>query len=383
MNSPDVSPDLLAVSVSLEERIMADIREKSGWISFADYMHQVLYTPLLGYYSGGLVKLGESGDFTTAPEMTDLYGRTLAQAMIPLLEQTGANILELGAGTGKLAFDILTALAGAGVRLEKYRILELSSELRQRQQKTLSGFDNVEWLTALPERFDGVVLANEVLDAMPVHLVKKEKSGWHETGVSINDNRLVFSERPCRKFLVDNIRQSIPGHENLPVEYLTEVHIHAHGFIKTLSEMLARSPCSAAVLIDYGFPAHEYYHPDRSTGTLMCHFRHRAHDNPFFLPGLQDVTAHVNFTEVAQTATDQGLDVMCYASQSSFLLASGLLDLLPIDSAESDNSHAGQLQAVQKLLSPAEMGELFKVMVLGHKTEPPAFMLDIDKSGRL
>lgn len=383
MNSPDVSPDLLAVSVSLEERIMADIREKSGWISFADYMHQVLYTPLLGYYSGGLVKLGESGDFTTAPEMTDLYGRTLAQAMIPLLEQTGANILELGAGTGKLAFDILTALAGAGVRLEKYRILELSSELRQRQQKTLSGFDNVEWLTALPERFDGVVLANEVLDAMPVHLVKKEKSGWHETGVSVCDNRLVFSERPCRKFLVDSIRQSIPGHENLPAEYLTEVHIHAHGFIKTLSEMLARSPCSAAVLIDYGFPAHEYYHPDRSIGTLMCHFRHRAHDNPFFLPGLQDVTAHVNFTEVAQTATDQGLDVMCYASQSSFLLASGLLDLLPIDSAESDNSHAGQLQAVQKLLSPAEMGELFKVMVLGHKTEPPAFMLDIDKSGRL
>lgn len=383
MNSPDIFPDLLALSASLEKRIAAAIGEKSGWISFADYMQQVLYTPLLGYYSGGLVKLGEAGDFTTAPEMTDLYGRTLAQAMIPLLEQTGANILEPGAGTGKLAFDILTALAGAGIRIEKYRILELSSELRQRQQETLSGFDNVEWLTALPERFDGVVLANEVLDAMPVHLVKKKENGWHETGVSFHDNRLVFSEKPCGKLLIDTIRQSIPDHENLPAGYLTEVHIHAHGFIKTLSEMLARSTCAAAILIDYGFPAHEYYHPDRSAGTLMCHFRHRAHDDPFFLPGLQDVTVHVNFTDVAQTATDHGIDVICHASQSSFLLASGLPDLLSNDSAESGSRRAAQLHVIQKLLSPAEMGELFKVIVLGHKIKPPAFMLDIDKSGRL
>ncbi len=383
MNSPDIFPDLLALSASLEKRIAAAIEEKSGWISFADYMQQVLYTPLLGYYSGGLVKLGEAGDFTTAPEMTDLYGHTLAQAMIPLLEQTGANILEPGAGTGKLAFDILTALAGAGIRIEKYRILELSSELRQRQQETLSGFDNVEWLTTLPERFDGVVLANEVLDAMPVHLVKKKENGWHETGVSVHDNRLVFSEKPCGKFLIDTIHKSIPDHENLPVGYLTEVHIHAHGFIETLSEMLVRSTCAAAILIDYGFPAHEYYHPDRSAGTLMCHFRHRAHDDPFFLPGLQDVTAHVNFTDVAQTATDHGIDVICHASQSSFLLVSGLPDLLSNDSAESGSRRAAQLHAIQKLLSPAEMGELFKVIVLGHKIKPPAFMLDIDKSGRL
>lgn len=383
MNLSELSPDLQALSASLEKRIMADIGEKSGWISFADYMRQVLYTPMLGYYTGLLVKLGEAGDFTTAPEMTDLYGRTLAQAMIALLEQTGANILELGAGTGKLAFDVLTALAGAGIRIGKYRILELSGELRQRQQETLSGFDNVEWLTVLPERFDGVVLVNEVLDAMPVHLVKKYESGWHETGVSVHDNRLVWADVPCEKSLVDTIRQSIPDHENLPVGYQTEMHIHAHGFIKTLSEILAKSACAAAILIDYGFPAHEYYHPDRSAGTLMCHFRHRAHDDPFFLPGLQDITAHVNFTGMARMASDHGLDVICYASQASFLLASGLPDLLSNGSAESGNSRAGQLQAVQKLLSPAEMGELFKVMVLGHKIEPPAFMLDIDKSGRL
>ncbi len=383
MNLSDISPDLLAVSASLEKRIVSDIGKNSGWISFADYMQRVLYTPVLGYYSGGLSKLGAAGDFTTAPEMTDMYGRTLAQAMIPLLEQTGTNILEPGAGTGKLAFDVLTALDRNGIRIGKYRILELSSELRQRQQETLSGFDNVEWLTALPERFDGVVLANEVLDAMPVHLVRKNEDGWYETGVTVRDGRLMWTDVPCEKYLVDAIHRGIPGHENLPKGYLTEVHIHAHGFIRTLSEMFIRSTCAAAILIDYGFPAREYYHPDRSAGTLMCHFRHRAHDDPFFLPGLQDVTAHVDFTGVAQTAADQGLDVICYASQSSFLLASGLLDLLSDDPAASASSRAGELQAIQKLLSPAEMGELFKVMVLGRKIEPPAFMLDIDKSGRL
>lgn len=383
MNLSDISPDLLAVSASLEKRIVSDIGKNSGWISFADYMQRVLYTPVLGYYSGGLSKLGAAGDFTTAPEMTDMYGRTLAQAMIPLLEQTGTNILEPGAGTGKLAFDVLTALDRNGIRIGKYRILELSSELRQRQQETLSGFDNVEWLTALPERFDGVVLANEVLDAMPVHLVRKNEDGWYETGVTVRDGRLMWTDVPCEKYLVDAIHRGIPGHENLPKGYLTEVHIHAHGFIRTLSEMFIRSTCAAAILIDYGFPAREYYHPDRSAGTLMCHFRHRAHDDPFFLPGLQDVTAHVDFTGVAQTAADQGLDVICYTSQSSFLLASGLPDLLSDDPAASASSRAGELQAIQKLLSPAEMGELFKVMVLGRKIEPPAFMLDIDKSGRL
>lgn len=383
MNSSDIPPDLLALSTSLERLIVADIGKKSGWISFADYMQQILYTPIMGYYSGPLVKLGRAGDFTTAPEMTDLYGHTLAQAMVSLLEQTGANILELGAGTGKLAFDVLTAFNRTGVRIENYRILELSSELRQRQEEILSGFDNVEWLTALPERFEGVILANEVLDAMPVHLVKKKENGWYETGVSVCADRLVWSDMPCEESLVDVIHRSIPDHENLPVGYLTEVHIHAQGFVKTLCEMFVRSNRAAAILIDYGFPAHEYYHPDRSAGTLMCHFRHRAHDDPFFLPGLQDVTAHVDFTDVAQTAADHGLDVMCYATQSSFLLASGLPDLLSNVFSESGNSRAGQLQAIQKLLSPAEMGELFKVMVLGCKIEPPAFMLDIDKSGRL
>ncbi len=383
MNPPDISPDLLALSASLQKGIMADIERKSGWISFADYMQQVLYAPELGYYSGGLAKLGTGGDFVTAPELTDLYGRTLAKALLPLLEQSGACILELGAGTGKLAFDILMALHDTDVHLEKYSILELSSELRQRQQEILTPFDNVEWLSTLPDRFDGVILANEVLDAMPVHLVRKTETGWCEVGVSIQGDRLAFSDRSCEKFLSDAIYRAIVDHENLPPGYMTEIHVHVHGFMKTLSEMMMRSDHAAAILIDYGFPSREYYHSDRYTGTLMCHFRHRAHDDPFFLPGLQDVTTHVDFTGVAQAASDYGLDVICYASQAPFLLAAGLPDLVSGELGESGSRYAGQLKAVQQLLSPAEMGELFKVMVLGHKIEPPAFMLDIDKSGRL
>lgn len=382
MNPCDISPELFAFSDSLKNRIMADIAKKSGWISFADYMQQVLYTPVAGYYSGGLSKLGTGGDFVTAPEMTDFYGRVLARAIVPLLKQTGANILELGAGTGKLAQDVLKALDAAGVRLDKYRILEVSSELRQRQQETLSSFDNVEWLMELPRQFDGVILANEVLDAMPVHLVRKTETEWHEVGVSVRDDRLAFSDRPCENFLANMVDRTIIDHENLPSGYMTEIHAHGHAFMTTLSEMMRRSNHAAAILVDYGFPAHEYYHPDRSMGTLMCHFRHRSHDDPFFLPGLQDVTAHVDFTEVAQTASDQGIDVICFASQASFLLAAGLPDLLSCDS-EKFARDAGQLKAVQQLLSPAEMGELFKIIVLGHKIEPPVFMLDIDKSGRL
>lgn len=383
MNSSDIPSDQLALSASLECRIKADIEKQSGCMSFADYMQQVLYTPVLGYYSGGLAKLGKQGDFVTAPEMTDLYGKTLVQAITPLFEQTGVNILEFGAGTGKLAFDVLTALAGEDIHVEKYRILELSAELRQRQQEALSAFSNVEWLTTLPDGFGGVIIANEVLDAMPVHLIRKKEEGWCETGVAVRDNQLVLADRPCDEFLADAIHQTVPDHENLPVGYLTEIHVHACGFMKSLSGMMTRAGSAAAIMIDYGFPAHEYYHPDRSGGTLMCHFRHRAHADPFFLPGLQDVTAHINFTAMAQAASNHGLDVICYASQSSFLLASGMLDLFSAESSEFPDHHAEQLKAVQQLLSPAEMGELFKVMVVGHKIKPPVFMLEIDKSGRL
>ena len=384
MNCPEPSREARSSSVALKNRIVARIESRSGWISFADYMQQVLYEPEYGYYSGGAANFGGQGDFVTAPETSPLYGRAMAHALIPLIEQTRPQILEIGAGTGRLAHDILAELASKGISVDCYDILELSSELRERQQTSLSACPHVNWLSALPERFDGVVIANEVLDAMPVQLVVKRKTGWQELGVCHLNGDFVLSERPCDTFLADAITRQIPDSDSLPEGYVTEIHTHACGFVRTLAEMLASGSGAAAVFVDYGFPAHEYYHRDRSSGTLMCHYRHRLHTDPFFLPGLQDMTAHVDFTALARIAEAGGLDLLCYASQANFLIGAGLMELMQGVSAEMDaRQYSLQSQAVQKLLSPAEMGELFKVMILGHNVIPPAFMLDVDKSGRL
>ena len=372
----------IAVSVRLKQKIIREIVSQDGWISFARYMERVLYEPVLGYYSGGSLKLGRDGDFVTAPEISTLYGRTLAQAILPLLEQTGMRILEFGAGTGKLARDIMDELADTGRPVVQYDILELSGELRQRQQQTLAGYEAVCWLTALPERFDGVVLANEVLDAMPVQLVVRRNGCWHELGVACEDGELVMRERQSDDALAQTIACRIPDAGGLPEGYVTEIHTRAYGFVRTLADMLVSGKAGAAVLSDYGFPAHEYYHPDRSGGTLMCHYRHHAHADPFHLPGLQDVTTHVDFTAVASGAETGGVDVLCYANQAAFLIGAGLLERLE-NGMEKNAADTGQLQAVQTLLSPAEMGELFKVVVLGNRVEPPAFMSAIDRSGRL
>lgn len=380
MMNAEVPSEATASSDMLKRKIIRDIASQDGWMSFAGYMERVLYEPLLGYYNGGSVKFGLDGDFVTAPEISALYGRTLAQAILPLLEQTGMRILEFGAGTGKLARDIMDELADAGRPVALYGILELSGELRQRQQQTLAGYDAVRWLTALPGSFDGVVIANEVLDAMPVQLVVRRNGGWHELGVSHEDGELVMRERPADDALVEAIACRIPDVDGLPEGYVTEIHTCAYGFVRTLADMLVSGKAGAAVLSDYGFPAHEYYHPDRSSGTLMCHYRHQAHTDPLHLPGLQDVTAHVDFTAVASEAEAGGLDVLCYANQAAFLIGAGMVERLE---KETEGHDPVQLRAVQTLLSPAEMGELFKVVVLGNRVEPPAFMSAIDRSGRL
>lgn len=380
MTNAEVPPEAIASSDRLKRKIIRDIASQDGWMSFAGYMERVLYEPLLGYYSGGSVKLGHDGDFVTAPEISALYGRTLAQAILPLLEQTGMRILEFGAGTGKLARDIMDELADAGRPVEQYDILELSGELRQRQRQTLAGYDAVHWLTALPGSFDGVVIANEVLDAMPVQLVVRRNGGWHELGVVHEDGELVMRERPADDALAEVIAGRIPDADTFAEGYVTEIHTRAYGFVRTLADMLVSGNAGAVVFSDYGFPAHEYYHPDRISGTLMCHYRHQAHTDPFCLPGLQDVTAHVDFTAVASEADAGGLDVLCYANQAAFLIGAGMVERLE---KETEGHDPVQLHAVQTLLSHAEMGELFKVMVLGYRIEPPAFMSAIDRSGRL
>jgi SAM-dependent MidA family methyltransferase len=381
---PEPSFDALNASRSLLNLIANDIRRNSGWISFAQYMELVLYAPGLGYYSGGAAKLGKDGDFTTAPEMTPLFGGAVAHVAADLMAQTGPQILEFGAGTGKLAHDILTELAETGVPIHRYSIVEVSGELRARQEKALRNFPQVTWLDRFPPAFSGVVIGNEVLDAMPVNLVVKTDQGWKERGVGLSDKAFVFRDRPCDPALI----AQIPEASELPVGYLTEVHPVAAGFMRSLASMLGAGyeetgHGGAAILFDYGFPAHEYYLEQRAQGTLMCHYRHHAHPEPFYLPGLQDVTAHVDFTAMAHAAIDGGLEMLGYTSQAAFLLDAGIGDLLLRTPPTDERRYLPQANAMQKLISPAEMGELFKVLVVGKHAKLPDRFGRNDRSHRL
>ncbi|HWZ46859.1 MAG TPA: SAM-dependent methyltransferase [Herbaspirillum sp.] len=386
---PTPSGDALAASRSLQRLIVDEIRRQQGWISFARYMELVLYAPHFGYYSGGAEKLGKDGDFTTAPELSPLFGATLARLAGEMFAQSAPAILEFGAGSGKLACDILTELKAAGVPLQCYLIIEVSPQLRARQQQTLAAFPNVQWLDRWPAHFSGVVIGNEVLDAMPVSLVVKGADGWYERGVACvdagadGDGRgavFEFSDRPCAPSLI----AQIPDADDLPIGYLTEVHPVAAAFMRSLAALLLGAEGGAlALLIDYGFPGHEYYLGQRSQGTLMCHYRHHAHPDPFYLPGLQDVTAHVDFTAMAQAAVDGGLDLLGYTSQAGFLLGAGIGDLLLRTPPSLAAQYLPQANAVHKLISPAEMGELFKVLAVGHRVQWPERLLQHDRSYRL
>lgn len=381
---PDPGLDALMATRALQNLIANDIRHNSGWIPFSRFMELALYAPGLGYYSGGAAKLGRDGDFTTAPEMSPLFGQTLARVVADLIGRTTPQIMEFGAGTGKLARDILNELSAMGVAVHRYSIVELSGELRARQQETLRGFPQVTWLDQFPAVFSGVVLGNEVLDAMPVQLVTKTAHGWREHGIGLSPRGFVYRDRPCDPSLL----AQIPHAESLPEGYLTEVHPIALGFVRTLAGMLRAGfdytgHGGAALLIDYGFPAHEYYLPQRTEGTLMCHYRHHAHPDPFYMPGLQDITAHVDFTAVAHTAVASGLDVLTYTSQAAFLIDAGIADILQRIPASDRLRYLPRSNEVQKLTSPAEMGELFKVIALGTRVELPPQFARNDRSHRL
>ena len=383
MSLPTPTPDALAASHALLQRIAAEIERNDGRIAFARYMEMALYAPGLGYYSGGAAKLGQDGDFTTAPEMTALFGATLAQAAAAIMAQSAPHILEFGAGTGKLARDILEELARMGVPVASYSIVELSGELRARQELALAGFAQVRWLDGFPDAFSGVVLGNEVLDAMPVSLVSKRAEGWAELQVGIAEERLVFVAVPASNDLLAQIGAQIPDAAALPDGYVTELHGLARGFMGELARMLSQGSAGAALLFDYGFPAHEYYLDQRVAGTLMCHYRHHAHAEPFYLPGLQDITAHVDFTAMALAAQDGGLDVLGYMSQAAFLVGAGIGELLLRTDPADALAYLPQANALHKLVSPAEMGELFKVLLVGHGVQLPPRWLTSDRCHRL
>jgi SAM-dependent MidA family methyltransferase len=376
MTAQTISSRLPALDASAQQHSQAmiahlrqQIQQQGGWISFADYMHSALYTPHLGYYSGDANKFGHSGDFVTAPEISPLFARALANQVQQVLSQTGGDVLELGAGTGKLASGVLLQLSEAGQLPGQYYILDVSASLRERQQQHLQAtlppalFSRVRWLDTLPDTFTGVVLGNEVLDAVAVQLIHWQNGQWQERGV-VYEQGFAWQDRP----LQDMSLAAHIDHSQLPDNYLTEISPAGQGLIASLVAMLQQG---LILMLDYGFSAREYYHPQRSQGTLMCHFQHYAHDDPFIYPGLQDITAHVDFTAMAETALAHGASCAGYTSQAQFLMNCDILQLLQAISPEDSGRYLPAVAAVQKLLSPAEMGELFKVLALTKGVELP------------
>ena len=380
LHLPQPSPEAQAASGSLLALIKQEISTHRGWISFARYMELALYAPNLGYYTGGAAKLGSAGDFITAPEISSHFGAALANVVRQVLPQTANQLMEFGAGTGKLAVDILTELHHQGCPPERYYIVELSGELRSRQEQRLKDFPEVVWLDQMPESFSGIVLGNEVLDAMPVQLVKKTTSGWNEVGVGWADETLIWSDRELAD--AGNLTQ-IPAKADLPIGYLTEIHPIACGFMNSVAQMLKAGAAGLVLWIDYGFPAAEYYLHQRDQGTLMCHYRHHAHAEPFYWPGLQDITSHVDFSAISDTGQLAGLDLLCYTSQAAFLIHGGIGDLLMRSSPADPLNYLPQANALQKLVSPAEMGELFKVLAMGINVTWPENMLQQNRNHRL
>lgn len=369
---PVPAPEALAHSESLRQRIVQAIERAGGWISCARYMELALYAPALGYYTGGTRKFGAGGDFVTAPELTPLFGETLATQVVELCARSSPSIIEVGAGSGALAADLLLELERRDALPEHYAVLELSGDLRARQHATLKKtaprhLERVVWLERMPERVHGVVIANEVLDAMPVHLVVWRRGTVEERGVTVDGaGRLVWQDLPAQGQLREAaLALPIAGSDDLP--YVSEIQLAARAWVATWAKVL---DCGALLLIDYGFPRSEYYHPQRASGTLMCHYRHRAHDDPFYLPGLNDITTHVDFTATAEAGCDAGLDLLGYTSQAQFLINCGITDMLSRRSPTEPAQYLPLASRVQKLISPAEMGELFKVMALGRGIAP-------------
>ncbi len=373
---PTPSLEAAVQSQQLIKSIERKISDADGWIDFATFMHMALYTPGLGYYSGGAKKFGKGGDFVTAPEISPLFAQSLARQVAQVLAATSnalnTNILELsisepcileiGAGTGQLAADLLINLQALNQLPSQYFILEVSEHLRQIQcenlQKKLPDtlMQRVVWLDSLPSNFVGLILGNEVLDAIPVHLIHNTEQGLQERGVIFNGD-FIWQDKPLK---AGSLYNNVSAY-SLPMDYLTEACPAATGLINSLAQCLKQG---VILMLDYGFGAPEYYHPQRNTGTLMCHYQHYAHPNPLINVGLQDITVHVNFTAIAEAALTQGLALAGYCNQTSFLINCGLLEILSETSPNNMATYAPLAAAAQKLLSPAEMGELFKVIAL-------------------
>lgn len=371
---PEPSTLEIEHSIELIELIVSEI-EQRGVISFSEYMNRVLYEPGLGYYSAGTAKFGAAGDFITAPEVSSLFGRCLAQQCESIFSQgCTRQLLEFGAGSGRLCEQILSSLTEP----VRYSIIEVSADLKVRQQQYLRDklslvvFESIEWLDALPEYFDGIMFGNEVLDAMPVNVVLKDGQ-WQELGVGFEDGRFVWQpylspnviEKSNAIKAIQKIEADLigAGFGVLPKGYCTEINLNYRPWLEAL-----QASCHQAVIlmIDYGYEQAQYYHPDRTSGTLTCYYRHRTHPDPFVYPGLQDITAFVDFDAFADAAIDAGFTVSGLTSQRQFLLHNGLLEAAQKMSEEtSDTQTQIELaQQIKTLTLPGEMGEKFHVIGL-------------------
>ena len=363
MTLPLPSPAAQQSSANLQTLLAEEIKKHRNWIPFSRFMELVLYAPQYGYYTGGSHKIGNNGDFITSPTLTPLFARTLARQLQELLPQTAGNIYEFGAGTGQLAADLLNNLSDG---INRYYIIEVSPELAARQKDLIQTLapqaaQKIVHLSALPETFDGIIIGNEVLDAMPVEIIRKDEGGSFEhVGVCLDNDRFTYSARPLHDLQLSALASLYFPKISSP--YTSELHPQQYAFIRTLASRLEHG---CMIFIDYGFDAAQYYHPQRNQGTLIGHYRHHVIHNPFDFIGLSDLTAHVNFTDIAQAGTDAGLDLIGYLPQSHFLLNLGITELLAQTGQTDSAAYIREAAAVQKLIDQHEMGELFKVIAFG------------------
>jgi len=354
-------------SLLLHNKITAEIASQGGWIPFSRYMEMALYEPGMGYYSAGAHKLGTGGDFTTAPELSPLFGATMVSTLLPILEGLQAQglptkILEFGAGTGKLAESILNRLHDLQFPLDSYEVIEISPDLAQRQSERLAGATkslglatHCKWLSSLPENFKGVIIANEVIDAIPCDAIIYQNGFWYWHGVAFENNKLIWKiGKPVSQDLLPESLLTGSFSEG----YVTELHTQANAWIRHVAKQLHTG---LFLTFDYGFPESEYYHPQRLEGTLMAHHRHHAIQDPFHLPGLCDITTHVEWSQIARNALEEPIDDVFLTNQAAYLLDAGIGNIaLEIGDPGNPQTFLPISNAMQKLLSEAEMGELFK-----------------------
>lgn len=374
MDLPALTQDEAALLAAMHGRIDAEIAASGGAIAFDRYMELVLYAPGLGYYVNGRRRFGREGDFVTAPEISPLFSLCLARQVAECLGRLdGGEVLEVGAGSGRMAADLLAGLAELDALPQRYRILEVSPDLRATQAATLAEAvpalaGRVEWLDTLPAAgWHGVVLGNELLDAMPVHRFRRSADGWQELFVEragdVLADRWVPAQSPG---LLSALSAVWPSDSPPGPGYVSELNLRLAPWLRAVSAMLARG---YVLLIDYGYSGHEYYHPERSQGTLMCHFRHRVFSDPYRLPGLQDITANVDFSALARAGQDCGLALAGYTTQAHFLIDTGMDELIAGSDASDMRRHLTLVQGAKQLLLPGEMGERFKVMALARDVD--------------